>query len=485
VFAADADTPAAGERLVLYRNLRVVANLRGTSAEARVTGAIGGDGDLDVEGAVEGLDAAAPRVRGTLRAELPSLAPFGPFVPQVDALDGRVSARGSVEGTTLEPRIAGEVRGSGLAAEVPLLGLRLREGTLAVDAPATGAVTLAGSVRSGDGTLNLRGTATREGVVQATIAGENVLAADIAAARVIAAPDLQLERDAERIALTGRVTIPEATINVQRLPQAGPQKRSPDVVIVNEPPREEDQAGPGLPLHARVEIVLGDDVELGGFGLESTLEGRLTVVERPGRPPTGSGEIRIAGQYKAYGQDLRITNGRVLFAGTPLDNPRLEIRAIRELDNDLQAGLLIRGTARNPEVSVFSDPSLGETDALAYLVTGRPMSAIGAGGTGEQGDLMQKAAQSLGTAAGGLLAKRLGSRLGVDEVGISDSEEIGGAAFTVGQYLSPRLYLGYGIGLFDPGQVITLRYALRENLSIQAIRGDESMRAGVEYRVER
>ena len=31
------------------------------------------------------------------------------------------------------------------------------------------------------------------------------------------------------------------------------------------------------------------------------------------------------------------------------------------------------------------------------------------------------------------------------------------SAFTVGKYLSPRLYFSYGVGLFDPGQVITLR----------------------------
>jgi translocation and assembly module TamB len=307
--------------------------------------------------------------------------------------------------------------------------------------------------------------------------------ADLPAARVIAAPDLRVERDPERIDLTGRVVVPVASINVQRLPQAGPQKASPDVVVVDEAAPEPQETTP-LALHARIDVVLGDEVELGGFGLQSTLTGKLAVVERPGRRTTGSGEIRIAGQYKAYGQDLTISEGRLLYAGTPLDNPRLEITAVRELEDDLQAGLRIRGTARNPEISVFSDPSLGETDALAYLVTGRPMNAIGRG-TGEEGDLVQKAAQSLGTAAGGLLAKRLGKRLGLDEVGVADDEDIGGAAFTVGQYLSPRLYLGYGIGLFDPGQVLTLRYALSEDISVEAVRGDETTRAGVEYRVER
>ena len=68
-------------------------------------------------------------------------------------------------------------------------------------------------------------------------------------------------------------------------------------------------------------------------------------------------------------------------------------------------------------------------------------------------DAMQTAARSLGAAGGGLLAKSLGKRLGVDELAVKDDEMIGGAALTVGQYLSPRLYLSYGVGLFEPGDV--------------------------------
>jgi translocation and assembly module TamB len=99
--------------------------------------------------------------------------------------------------------------------------------------------------------------------------------------------------------------------------------------------------------------------------------------------------------------------------------------------------------------------------------------------------MMQSAARSLGTAAGGLLAKRIGSRMGVDEVSIKESEVLEGAAFTVGQYLSPRLYLSYGVGLFEPGEVITLRYRLSKSLALQALRGPEDTRAGIVYRKER
>jgi translocation and assembly module TamB len=55
---------------------------------------------------------------------------------------------------------------------------------------------------------------------------------------------------------------------------------------------------------------------------------------------------------------------------------------------------------------------------------------------------------------------------------------IGGSALTVGQYLSPRLFLSYGVGLFEPGDVITLRYKLSEALAVQTQRGPEDTRGG-------
>jgi len=192
--------------------------------------------------------------------------------------------------------------------------------------------------------------------------------------------------------------------------------------------------------------------------------------------------VRVGGTYKAYGQDLTIRQGQLLFAGTPLDNPRLNIIAVRAVD-DITAGLRITGSAQNPQLVVFSDPAMGQSNALAYLVTGKPLSEVG---TGEgEGDALQSAARSLSTAAGGLLAKNIGQRLGVDELGIKDSEMIGGAALTVGQYLSPRLYLSYGVGLFEPGEVITLRYKLSKDLALEALNGPKDSRAGIEYRKER
>jgi translocation and assembly module TamB len=123
---------------------------------------------------------------------------------------------------------------------------------------------------------------------------------------------------------------------------------------------------------------------------------------------------------------------------------------------------------------------MAQSEALSYIVTGKPLSGLKSG----EGDMLGTAARALGTAGGDLLAKGLGTRLGVDAT-VSDSTALGGAAFTVGKYLSPKLYLSYGVGVFDPGQVVTLRYLMSRRFNFEAENATTGTRAGINYRYER
>ncbi len=194
--------------------------------------------------------------------------------------------------------------------------------------------------------------------------------------------------------------------------------------------------------------------------------------ERPGEPTTGNGEIHLTGMYKAYGQDLTIEQERLLFAGQQITDPQVNLVATRTVEA-VKAKLTVSGSASKPQLEVSADPTMSQTAALSYLVTGKPLNEVGSG----EGDLVQSAARSLGGAAGNLLAKGLGQRLGISQIGVEDNDEIGGSAFTVGQYLSPRLYLSYGVGLFEPGQVVTLRYRINDKLSLEAAQGPLNQKA--------
>jgi len=476
------ETQEPPQKLLGYRGFKVAATLSGPDARATFDTQLEPNATLHGEANVRDLGRAETPIAGRVRGQIPDLAPLAVFAPQLANVHGRIDADIALAGTVQRPEVSGLISGAELAADIPAVGLKLKNGQLQVRPAPTGEVTIDGAIVSGDGRLQFAGKADRSGRVDMHVGGERVLAADIPGARVIVTPDLNLVRTAERVTLNGQVTIPEATINLQKLPRGGEhaQAASSDVIVVDAQTREDEAEK--APVYAEITVNIGKKVELTGFGLQANVEGALQVRESPGQPTLGSGEVRVAGTYKAYGQDLTIQRGQLLYAWTPLSNPNLNIEATRTVET-VTAGLRIRGNATSPELTVYSDPPMSQANALSYLVAGKPIEEIGAGDS--EAGAMQTAARSIGVAGGGLLAKSLGKRLGVDELSIKDDEVIGGSALTVGQYLSPRLFLSYGVGLFEPGDVITLRYKLSEELALKTQRGPEDTRAGIEYRIEK
>lgn len=485
--------PPEEETLLTYRDFKIEANLSGEDARATLSTGLQESGSLQGEGELRGLNQEGPQINATMSASLPDLAPFAVFAPQVANVHGRMDAKGSVTGTLQEPVITGEVTAADLAADIPAIGLHLKNGRVDVRPKSTTEFQLSGGVESGGGSLKFAGTATPSGAINVQVNGDRFLAADIPGAKVIISPDIDVVRGEQRTTLSGKVRIPSADVNLQKLPKGGDrvQAASPDVVVIDDE-KQDAAAEQAIPLYANITVILGggqqrtqlkeEAVSLTGFGLVAKVTGQLDVRERPGAETVASGDVNVTGTYKAYGQDLTIQQGQLLYASTPLDNPRLRIEATREV-NEVTAGLRIQGSARSPELTVFSDPPMAQSNALSYIVAGKPLEDLGSG-SGE-GDAVQAATRSLGAAAGGLLAKNLGRRLGADEVTVSDSDVLGGAALTVGQYLSPRVYLSYGVGLFEPGEVITLRYKLSRDLSVQVERGPVDTRTGIEFRRER
>jgi translocation and assembly module TamB len=470
--------------LLIYENLDMQADFAGMKANAKLTAKLAHGGSIGVSLTASDLNAPAPAIAGKITAAMPTLAPFGAFMPAVANLDGAVNAQIEIGGTIAKPEFTGNVDATKLQADLGALGIELRDGRVQGEAKRTGGFNLAGSVASGKGHLEFEGAMDERGVVDVKIRGQEFLAADIPAANVVLTPDLTLTGDPKGYLLRGEVTIPRAIINLQKLPQDESPNVSPDVVVIRNGKEVSTAKASSLPLRAVITVNLGEKIEVTGYGLDATVSGNLTVREEPGVPTSGSGQLAIAGRYKAYGQDLTIKDGRLLFAGTPLNNPRLAIVAMREIDADQSTGLRIAGSAQRPIVTVVSEPNVGEANALSYLVTGRSLSEVGSA-SGSSQDALASATQSLEGAGAGLVAQRIGKRLGLDEAGVEENEMIGGSALTIGEYLSPRLYLSYGVGLFEPGEVIALRYKVSRDVAVRVQRGTQETRTGVEYRIER
>jgi translocation and assembly module TamB len=466
-----------GRALLAWSSLGVNAIATGTDQRVRLHGALNDGGHINGDISLSG---ASHALQGTIDADLRSLAFLEAASSEIANVHGSLAGNLQLSGTLAEPQFQGRIQTRGFSAELPRAGLKLHDGEFAINGDAQGRLAITGQIASGGGVLHVGGSVglAANAPLALDITGDKVLVADIPAAHVIASPDLHVTRADGVFALTGSVTIPEARVEVEKLPGQGPAQASPDVVIVDAPPAA--QVAP-MAMNADIEVKLGDKVKVRGYGLDGTVHGQLAVRARPGQTATGRGEIRVDGKYQAYGQNLGIERGRLLFAGTRLDNPGLDIRAVRNIrSQDITVGLSIRGTAQRPILTVFSDPAMEQAEALSYLVTGRPLNSLKSG----EGDTLNTAAQALGGLAGDRLAKSIGARLGL-EAGVSSSEALGGSAFTAGKYLSPRLFLSYGVGLFTPGQVITLRYTLNRFLQFEAENATTGNRASFNYRIEK
>jgi translocation and assembly module TamB len=451
-----------------YRDARLTASFADDSGSAELSLRLGDGGHADGRLTLgKGPDRA---LAGQVSAQFPDLELVEGFVPDLTEVRGRLQLDMTLAGTVAAPRAAGQLQVLEASANLPAAGLELRDIALAVRGDGQGPLQLSGGVRSGDGRLQVRGevdpAASGGPAVDLRITGEAFQVARLPEAVVEIAPQLRLAGQGP-YHLDGTLRIPKARIELEELP-SGSVSVSDDEVVVG----EEAPPGRGGPsnLTAAVRVELGEAVTFKGFGLSTGLTGALdAAVDDQGSRLHGKIELRDAA-YQAYGQDLKVEQGRLLFAGPP-DNPELDMRAVRESrDGRVKAYLDVRGPAAKPRLRVFSEPTLPEAEALAYLLTGRGLDQAGQ----QEGVNIAAAALSLGLAQGEPLLQDLGNRLGLDELRYEGgTDPSAGGALVLGKYLNPNLYLGYSQGLFNPEGAVLLRLKLSERLDVESRAGTE------------
>jgi translocation and assembly module TamB len=272
------------------------------------------------------------------------------------------------------------------------------------------------------------------------------------------------------------VVVPSASIDVEKLDDG--VSVSEDVVVLD--PVDPERT-PSSRLDLDMAITLGDAVKLKGYGLDGSLAGTMNVRSRVGREMVATGRLDVDGRYTAYGQKLLITRGELVWSNNAVSDPRINIRAEREVvSSSVTAGIDVTGRASSPKDTVWSNPAMGESEALAYLVLGRSLNTAST-------DESQKinAASTALTAGAGLLASQLGAKIGLDDAGVLESRTLGGSVFGVGKYLSPKLYVSYGVSVVGSGSAITLKYLLRKGFDAEIESSTVETRGSLNWRKEK
>ena len=442
---------------------------------------------------------AEQSITGRVQADAKDLGFLGRWVPAIDQVHGALHADARVQGTLAQPRYEGVVSLSNGAAALPQQGIHLRDVSIEARSRSDEHIEFHATARSGPGKIELQGKVTLDRAagwpLTVEIKGKDFEAVNLPEAWVLASPDLQIYRVRNRIDLNGLLQIPEARYTARDV--SATKTPSSDVVLVGkeEKPRTDDK----WQIYTTVRFSFGDKASFTGFGLKGLVRGEVVAVDEPKKLTTGYGELQIVdATFNAYKVDLRVTRGRLVFAGGPINNPGIDARAIRASGSSRQsgvnsdavetrdagaivAGVLVRGTLRNLELTLFSDPPRDQAEVLSMLLFGVPLGET----TSEQGKALFLAASSLRLTGRDETVRKIGQKFGIDEIRLDAGSTPDQASLVIGRYLGPRLYINYSVGLLtNTTNVLRVRYRLSNKWLLQSEQSDAESAADLLYTFE-
>jgi len=428
-------------------------------------------------------------IRGSAQVRLPQVGVWSVLAPPGWRMQGTLNADATVAGTRGTPTWSGTLQADELALRSVADGVSFTNGqlraTLAGDRIRVDRFSLQGpgGAESG-GTLDASGEASwrptanglaREPVINLQAKAQRLRVSNRPDRRLTLSGEINAQLEGALLRLRGQLKADSAMFI---LPDELAPTLGRDVIVrsTRTPPTEAGSAQ-RVQTDVSIQLDLGPRFEVRGQGLQTRLEGQLTVQATPALPtPRVLGEVRtVSGTYRAYDQQLNIESGALRFTGA-YDDPALDIRAVRKLPTNVEqrVGVQISGNAQAPRVSLFADPDMPEADKLAWLVLGRPASTAGA-----QAFVLQQAARRLLSQGGEPLDGALARTLGLDEIGFaapstgSDGTTTE-AALTVGKRLSSDLYLSYEQSLAGAMSTVSILYDLSRRLTLRARAGTEN-----------
>jgi len=416
---------------------------------------------------------ASRNLSGTVRGKLDSLDWLQALTEQVQGISGQIEADIDLTGTLASPEARGRLVLADLKATVPATGTDIDDGELTLSFD-NRRWDLAATATSMGQSLSIEGSG-QSGTEQATlvVTGDNFPLINVEEYKARISPDLSIEYQDRTATLRGKLVIPEADIHIKPRP-TGITEVSSDEVIT---PATE-QAASMIRVKTDINLIVGDRVNFEGYGLTTSLQGELRIRRQSQGIPSARGTITLTkGTYEAYGQELDISHGLLLFQG-PLDNPGLNIRAQRQTREAL-VGVNIGGTAAKIESTLFSEPALPQTHALSLLVSGKLPGNF----SQAEGNQMANTAAALGISQSEWLTTQLQQGLGVDVLSLQGGETYLDSSVIVGKYLSPRLYVSYVQKLFSPQGSLAFEYSIDERLGLKAESGD-AQSLDIQYRIE-
>ena len=424
-------------------------------------------------------------ISGALVLNELNLAIFKPFFPGMRVLEGNITMQGGLGGTLTQPQIYGNVKL--VDGRIALLDLPVNLSNVNAEAKIGGTEAIIdGQFNSGAGAGTLTGTINWQEKLQAklSINGERLVLTQPPLLLAEVNPDIDIiVRPSDRyVNIEGAISVPSATI---RPPEASEDiiTQTEDAVVLDRRliGNIEEVLAISKPwsINADIGVDLGDDVNFRGFGAVIPLAGALNINQRGQGVMRAKGVIQVSRRTNVniFGQSLELNYGQVRFNGDVM-KPNLSIEAVKTISGKT-VGLRVKGNAESPNIVVFNNAGLTQQQAMNALVTGR-INNNSATQISEQGfksevtNNLAAAGLSFGLSGTRSLTNQIGQALGLQSLTVDASGNSEDTNVNVTGYVTPDLYIRYGVGVFNAQNSLSIRYQLTRRIYIEATSAAEN-----------
>jgi translocation and assembly module TamB len=447
---------------------------------------------LRVQGSV-GL-AATGALAMQIRAPNLPLDMLRSMVPGITHSSGVLNLDLRADGSLQQPRLNGALTLDNGALQLTMTGERYRDIRMRIMLAGDRIDIQEFHVGSQTGALEVRGSAQLAGVtlqqVNVTIQAREFTAMNTPGIQAMTSMELVVRGSLQEMTATGTVTVPRVRVQMNKVPGTGPRVVQPWELTV------EGVYGPGpqavgangeggtkpiriegpLPfLRADIRVDIPRNAWVQGPGTAIEASGNLHITKELEQPFVLSGAITIVrGFASVYGKRFVISQGEVIFTGTPEINPQLDLTITHTVSGYVVA-IHVEGRAREPQVRFSSTPELPQTDILSLLIVGKTMDRLT---SSEQQNVSSQLTGAAGSIVAGQLQEVLGGALGLDTLSIGAGENFGGGSVSIGQYVTQNIFLSYEVGMEKGGgNRVGVEYSVTPQLKLKGSTSDRGASA--------
>ncbi len=476
----DAEELAGRVRLVIDETgVSLTASAEGVGLTARAnariaSGPVSGPEDVMRPDAALSGDAL-------VQGQIGALAAF--HLAAAQTLTGEANLAARLTGTVGEPRFEGSLGledgvfrdgRAGLAVEAISLLARFSESSLIVERLTatdgnSGRLSGAGEVSIGSGGLGSLEADLNVDFRRFKLAGTRDLEA-------IGTGDMRFRFADQEGLISGRAVIDRAEI---RPPEASrPSISYITVTEINAPGGSRETERRTTPIRLDYAVSAPARIFVRGPNFDTEWSMNLEITGTLDAPYVSGVISAERGRADMLGRVFQVEQGRVTLNGDP-GEAMLDISLAREA-RDITARVRVRGTARDPRISLASTPALPEDEIAARLVFGEGAANLSAV------EYAQLAA-SLASLSGGSAFDPLGalrSVTGLDTFGVR-TDSGGQTVVAGGRYITDSVYLELESAGSSGGPTTRIEWALTRSVSLLSrLRGDGDASVAVSWRTE-